>query len=209
MAHLPSRIAIQPDRIVHKNGEVQAFSERWTELASDAGIEVRQSDAFSTSFFDELTGCNAFMWRFDYAARSRLFAKRLLSAVEHGLGLFVFPSWKTMWHFEDKIAQHYLLQAAGIPEPRTWEFWTRVAAKDFCAGATYPLVMKLSFGFQSANVRLLKSSDEAMYWIDEMFTHGVTSISRSRAHSSVDRIVSGRRFCSSCSSRQASSQALR
>jgi hypothetical protein len=116
------------------------------------------------------------MWRFGYTPLPRLFAKRLLMAVEHGLGIPVFPSWQTAWHFEDKIAQHYLLRAAGIPTPATWVFWNRAAALEFCRTASYPIVMKLSFGFQSANVQLLKTPGEAEYWVGQMFGPGITGI---------------------------------
>lgn len=170
------KIAIQPDRIRHKNGELQSFSERWAELATQAGVEVRRVDAFAPDLFDQLAGCDGFMWRFGYTSLPRLFARRLLPAIEHGLGIPVFPSWKTAWHFEDKVAQHYLLQAAGIPTPRTWVFWRRDDALAFSRGAQYPLVLKLTSGFQSGNVRLLHGAKEAEYWIDRLFGPGIVSL---------------------------------
>ena len=41
-----------------------------------------------------------------------------MAALEHGMGIPVFPTWKTIWHFDDKIGQYYLLRAAGIPTCR-------------------------------------------------------------------------------------------
>jgi hypothetical protein len=169
-------IAIQPDRVRHKNGELQSFSTRWAELATEMGINVRMVDAFAMDLFDHLADCHGFMWRFDYSPMPRLFAKRLLLAIEHGLGIPVFPSCNTVWHFEDKVSQHYLLQSAGVPSPRTWVFWQREPALEFCRQVSYPLVMKLSYGYQSFNVHLLRSAEEAEYWIEQMFGPGVTSI---------------------------------
>ena len=174
-------IAIQPDKVRHRNGEVQSFSGRWLQLAAERGIEARKLDVFAPDFFDRLAGSDGFMWRFGYKPDPRLFAKRLLLAIEHGLGIPVFPSSKTAWHFEDKVAQHYLLQAAGIPTPATWVFWRPNAALAFCREAAYPLVMKLSFGFQSANVHRLHNAAEAEYWIEQMFGRGLTSICASRS----------------------------
>jgi glutathione synthase/RimK-type ligase-like ATP-grasp enzyme len=168
-------IAIHPDEFVHANGEHQSFSTRWSQLAAGAGIRTRQVDAYAPDFFRQLEGCDAFMWRFDFGAPERLFAKRLLSAVEH-TGIPVFPSWRTAWHFEDKVAQRYLLEAAGVPTPRTWVFWSRAAAMDFIRTATYPLVIKFASGFRSANVRMLHTSDEAVYWIDKLFGAGAFSL---------------------------------
>jgi len=189
---MPYTIAIHPDRVRQKNGEMQSFSERWTELAKEAGIEVRRVDAFAPDFLDQLEGCDGFMWRFGFVPPERVLAKRLLPAIEHALGIPVFPSWKTAWHFEDKVAQHYLLEAAGIPMPRTWVFWKQATALEFCREATYPLVMKLSTGFQSANVRLLRSPKEAAYWIGQLFGTGVTSLAAPPASRAARALRRGR-----------------
>ena len=113
-------IAIHPDEVVHPNGEVQSFSRRWAELAAQEGVDVRTVCAFEPAVYHQLAGCDGFMWRFGYDPISLDAAKRVLAAAEHGMKIPVFPSWKTAWHFEDKVAQAYLLEAAGIPTPRTW-----------------------------------------------------------------------------------------
>jgi glutathione synthase/RimK-type ligase-like ATP-grasp enzyme len=170
------RIAIHPDHFVHRNGERQSFSDRWSELAQQGGIDVRPVDAYAQDIFDRLQGCDAFMWRFDFAAPERLFAKRLLASIQQTLPLAVFPSWRTAWHFEDKVAQHYLLTAARVPTARTWVFWDVASAHAFCRDARYPLVLKLAQGYQSSNVRLLRNAAEARRWIDLLFTTGVASL---------------------------------
>src|SRR5262245_61121002 len=169
-------VAIQPDQLTQKNGEKQSFSSRWAERAAETGVNVRTVNVYAPAFFEQLAGCDGFMWRFGYSPNPRLFAKRLLPAIEHGVGIPVFPSFETAWHFEDKIAQSYLLEAARLPTPATWVFWDRATALDFCRSATYPLVLKLSFGYQSGNVRLLNSFHEASYWIEQLFGPGVTSM---------------------------------
>lgn len=171
------RIAIQPDSVRHPNGVQQSFSDRWIQRAKEFGIEVQIVDVFGPTIFDQLAGCDGFMWRFGFLPSPRLFAKRLLPAIEQGLGIPVFPTWKSCWHFEDKIAQHYLLQAAQIPTPRTWIFWHRDHALTFCNDASYPLVIKLANGFQSENVRLIHGRKEAEYWLDQLFGPGAVTLS--------------------------------
>lgn len=166
-------IAIQPDHVVQPNGVAQSYSDRWLALAATAGIHTKVVDVHKPDFFVQLDGCDGFMWRFGYRAPERLIALRLLPAVEHALGIPVFPSWKSGWHFEDKISQHYLLKAAGIPMPRTWVFWDRDAALDFLRQASFPLVMKLAHGYRSGNVRLLRNAEEGSYWVEELFGPGV------------------------------------
>ena len=182
------KIAIHPDGFRHRNGEEQSFSRRWIELAAEANIVVQLVDAYDQDVLLKIRECDGFMWRFDYVPPSLTLAKRLLPAIEHGLRIPVFPSWKSGWHFEDKVAQHYLLKAAGIPMPQTWVFWRVEDALGFCEQATYPLVMKLAHGFQSANVALIRNPSEAMCWSRRMFRHGVRSI-RSSAASLPRRMV--------------------
>jgi glutathione synthase/RimK-type ligase-like ATP-grasp enzyme len=169
-------IAIQPDQLTQKNGEKQSFSSRWAARAAESGIAVRMVNVYAPDIFDQIAGADGFMWRFGYAPNPRLFAKRLLPAIEHGMGIPVFPSFETAWHFEDKIAQSLLLQAAGFPTPATWVFWDPAAALEFCRSASYPLVLKLSFGYQSANVRLLRNFDEAAHWVGQLFGPGVNAL---------------------------------
>jgi glutathione synthase/RimK-type ligase-like ATP-grasp enzyme len=169
-------IAIQPDHVVQPNGVKQSYSDRWLALAADAGIQTRIVDASRPDLFEQLAGCDGFMWRFGYRAPERLVAKRILAAVEHALGIPVFPAWKSAWHFEDKISQYYLLQAAGIPLPRTWMFWDKEAALKFLETASFPLVIKLANGYRSGNVRLLSSADEGAYWVEQLFGPGIWSL---------------------------------
>jgi len=170
------KIAIQPDEVVHPNGERQSFSRRWMELAQAQGIETFPIDVFSKHATERISTCNAFMWRCPSSARIRLFAKRFLYAIESGVGIPVFPSLKSSWYFEDKLAQRYFFSAADIPCARTDVFWTREAAEQFCESAGYPFVLKLAGGHQSANVRLVRNRSEAKFYVEELFGHGVASL---------------------------------
>ncbi len=170
------RIAIQPDNQLLTSGRYQSFSDRWVEKLQEAGHEPHLVDASRPDFCDQVATCNGFMWWYAHLAFPRNFAKRVVPAVEHGFGIPVFPTWHTTWHFDDKIAQTYLLQAAGIPMPRTWVFWSQDEAIEFCRGANYPLVLKLSSGITSENVRLLRDFGEARRWIKRMFGPGLTAL---------------------------------
>lgn len=170
------KIAIQADEITHHNGERQSYSDRWFRLAREQGITAVPVDAFDERAIAQIAACDAFMWRYDPAAHLRLHAQRLLRAVEEGLRLPVFPNVRSAWHFEDKIGQYYCLKAAGIPTPESWIFWKRDQAVEFCRHATYPFVLKLATGYQASNVRLIHDAGEALYYVDLMFTRGVTGL---------------------------------
>lgn len=171
------KIALQKDMVVHKNGERQSFSARWFQLAAERNIEAYYVNVLEQDLMARLQGADGFMWRFGYPPYPRLLAKRLLPAIEMGLRIPVFPSFSTAWSFEDKIAQAYQLEAAGLPAAKTYIFWGRESALAFCKDYNYPAVIKLYYGFQSANVAILRSFEDAEKWIGKLFSTGLTSFS--------------------------------
>ena len=170
------RIAIQPDSVIHPNGVRQSFSDRWIELAKTRGFDAVPVDVFAPDAMSRIAGCDAFMWRYASSACPRLYARRLLQAVETGLAIPVFPSTRSAWFYEDKVGQDYFFRAAGIPHAATQIFWTRRDAERFCQNAAYPFVLKLAGGHQSSNVRLLATRAEALFYVDQLFGHGLVSL---------------------------------
>ena len=172
-AEAPLRIAIQHDFVVQPNGEKQSFSDRWIELARDSDISVQLVDVFKEDALESIATCDGFMWRFGFDAFDLAAAKRILPAVEHGLQIPVFPSWKTAWHFEDKLSQYYLMTAASIPSPVTRVFWKEADALAFCQSADYPFVVKLSTGIRSNNVVLVRDLPQARALVRRLFGRGL------------------------------------
>jgi glutathione synthase/RimK-type ligase-like ATP-grasp enzyme len=167
-------IAIHPDdytsptRAKHDD----ASSPRWTQFLTEAGCTVRAVDVYSPDILESLAGCDAFMWRWAHFWSMHRVAKRLLPVIEHQIGLHVYPSQKTSWHFDDKAAQAFVLRAAGIPTPETWVFFSADRAHAWADQAAYPVVHKLVSGAGSTNVSLVKSREEAHHLIDKLFTTG-------------------------------------
>lgn len=176
-----ARIAVHPDRVTLLNGTVQSFSDRWTESLLRAGHDVRRVHWREPGLLDTLRDCDGFLWWFPPVANPRDYAKRLAFTLAQALPkLLVFPDWKSAWHFDDKIAQAMLFEAARLPTPRTHIFWRVEDAHAFLAGARFPLVLKLSSGYRSCNVALIETRREAEQWVRHIFTHGVTDLARPR-----------------------------
>jgi glutathione synthase/RimK-type ligase-like ATP-grasp enzyme len=91
-------------------------------------------------------------------------------------GISVFPNIKTCWHFDDKIAQKYLLEAIGAPLIPTWVFTNKVEASQWIEGATWPKVFKLRCGAGSSNVRLVHSRGEAAALCRQAFGRGFPAL---------------------------------
>ncbi len=73
----------------------------------------------------------------------------------------VIPNFKTIWHFENKIAQSYLFQIHGIPTPKTTISFDYYDAIDRLQYETFPLVFKESYGAGSHNVKLVLTFHQA------------------------------------------------
>lgn len=170
-------IAIHPDDYTNpKTGKRDASSPRWADLLEKAGHKVKWVNVYRADILEQLKGCDGFMWRWAHFGGMGQIARRLLPVIENELGLEVYPDQTTCWHYDDKIAQYYLLTAAGIPMPKTWVWFDEVAASDWARKADYPLVIKLYAGAASTNVRLVNSADDAAAWIERLFGQGAYSL---------------------------------
>ena len=123
-------VAIHPDDYTNPKTpeKSDASSARWAELLEKAGHTVRWVDVRRADILEQVRGCDGFMWRWAQFQGMYEIAHRLLPVLEFRLGLALYPDWNTCWHYDDKIAERYLLEAAGLPIPRTWVWFDAAAA---------------------------------------------------------------------------------
>ena len=87
-----------------------SFSNRWIKYCDENGIAYKIVDCYKYDIIQQLSECDALMWHFYHASpKDCLFAKQLLYSVQT-LGKKVFPDFNTVWHFDDKVGQKYLLE---------------------------------------------------------------------------------------------------
>jgi len=169
-------IAIHPDKVKLKNGAHQSYSDRWILYAKNKGYDIKIVDVQSNDILRQLDNCQGLMWRFSISPAERAIYSRLLPILEKEMHLNIFPNWKTMWHYDDKITQNYLLKAHNIPIPKTWVFWKAQEADEFCASSNYPMVLKLAGGASSVNVQLIENYQQAKKWINLLYSSGLHSL---------------------------------
>ncbi len=177
------KIAIQPDKLLHKNGIVQSYSDIWFQAAIEFGHKPVYVDIYSNEFINHIRDYDAFMWRPSPTAQMQKIASKIITAIEQVAQIPCFFSSSMVRSFEDKIAQHYELKMAGIPTAKTWIFWSENEALEHCRNASYPLVLKLANGYQSSNVILLEDSKSAYYYIKQMFSSGLIHLDYRPANS--------------------------
>ncbi len=99
-------------------------------------------------------------------------ARQLLYHVNVTCGIPTFPVWNDFRHYDDKIAQYYLLSHLGLPHPETFVTWNREEAMAQAAATDYPVVSKASSGAGSSNVMLLKNRRQAERLVRQVFGRG-------------------------------------
>jgi glutathione synthase/RimK-type ligase-like ATP-grasp enzyme len=148
------------------------FSDRWIAYCEANAISYKIVNCYSTDIISELTDCDALMWHFNHKSpKACKFAKQLLFSVQAS-GKKVFPDYNTVWHFDDKVGQKYLLEAIGAPLAPAYTFFTRQEALEWANITSYPKVFKLRNGSGSDNVRLTRSKRQAKRLINIAFRRG-------------------------------------
>lgn len=155
--------------IHHKLG---SFSERWIEYCKKNAISYKIVNAYDSNIIEQVKGCDVFMWHHHHADfKDVLTAKKILFALEHA-GIKVFPDFKTGWHFDDKVAQKYLLEAIEAPVVPSFVFYEKQKALDWAESTDYPKVFKLKGGAGSSNVKLVKNKKQCVRLINKAFGSG-------------------------------------
>lgn len=112
------------------------------------------------------------MWHFNHKSpKASKFARQLLYSVQAS-GKKVFPDYNTVWHFDDKVGQKYLLEVIKAPLVPSYVFYSKQEALTWAKRTTYPKVFKLRNGAGSDNVRKVKSQRNAIGLINQAFGKG-------------------------------------
>lgn len=149
-----------------------SFSERWIDYFDVNQISYKIVDCFNNDIISQLIDCDALMWHFNHkGAKESKFAKELLFSL-HAAGKRVFPDFNTVWHFDDKVGQKYLLEAIGAPLAPSYVFYNKKDALIWSETVVFPKVFKLRNGAGSDNVRLAKSRGSAVRLIKKSFNKG-------------------------------------
>lgn len=151
-----------------------SFSDRWIKYMDENEIPYILLNAFDNDIIKQVKEENVshFMWHFSQNNSEDLLHAKVLLRAFNSLGMSIFPNENSFWHFDDKVAQKYLLEALGAPLVNTDVFYEKALAKKYIQTATFPKVFKLRGGAGSINVKLIKSKSEATRIISKAFGKG-------------------------------------
>ena len=100
-----------------------SFSGRWMAYCDEHKIPYRLVNCLDSDIIAQLASVDALLWHWHHQDPSaQLMARQVIMAAE-AMGVAVFPNTPTCWHFDDKVAQKYLLEAVGAPLVPTYVFY--------------------------------------------------------------------------------------
>src|SRR5690554_5150580 len=133
---------------IHKS--TSGFHPRWIEYCQINNIKHKIVNCYSNNIIEQLEDCDALFWHFSQSnAKDIVVAKQILFALEH-TGFKVFPNFNTAWHFDDKVAQKYLLESIKAPMVKSYAFYDKKEALNWANQTDFPKVFKLRGGAGSA-----------------------------------------------------------
>lgn len=146
----------------------------WEEWCKDNNIDYELIDLFSVDAIKTLKDYDVLLWHFgQYSWLDMLEARSILYSAKM-MGLKVFPDFNDAWHFDDKVAEMYALQAVGAPIPESQVYYRMSVLKNAVETGTisFPIVAKLRTGSGSHNVKLIKSKSQLFGYAKRMFGRG-------------------------------------
>lgn len=148
----------------------------WEDYCIDNKLDFELVDCYRSDIIDHLKGFTHLLWHFgNYEFQDMLFARSILYSAKE-MGLKVFPDYDSSWHFDDKIAETYLLQSVNAPIPDSLMFYRYEDCEQQINDneIDFPIIAKLRGGSGSHNVKLLRTPTELLRYARKMFGSGIS-----------------------------------
>jgi glutathione synthase/RimK-type ligase-like ATP-grasp enzyme len=170
MSSIRVAVGYNPQKSEHSTN----WKNAWIEYCELQKIDFQIIDCYQSDIIRQLGSFSHFVWHFDnYDYQDMLFARSILQSAQQ-TGLTVFPNPATSWHFDDKVAETYVLQSINAPIPESTLIYRHAECVNLIRDNKihFPVIAKLRCGSGSHNVTLIRSAKELMKYSERMFTKG-------------------------------------
>jgi glutathione synthase/RimK-type ligase-like ATP-grasp enzyme len=152
-----------------------SWSKPWVEYCKESKLDHEIVNPYKNGVIKKLMEFDVILWHYsNYSFKDMLMAKNILFTLEEH-GKKVFPSFKDAWHFDDKLAETYLLESINAPIPKSYYYYDNKSLEVDINSLSFPIIVKLRNGSGSHNVKMLKSKQELYSYSKKMFTSGISS----------------------------------
>lgn len=153
------------------------WNKPWIDFAKENDMSCTIFNPEDLDLIDKLKTVDIVLWHFSgYSYTEMLISKSILFSAK-AMGKKIFPDFSDVWHFDDKIAETYLLQSIKAPLPNSLMFYDLKTIKDFLDSgkSNFPYVAKLRNGSGSHNVKMIQNKEELNKYASVMFNKGFSS----------------------------------
>lgn len=118
----------------------------WENFCKSKNIDYEIINPYKIEVVKELLQFDIILWHYsNYSFKDMLMARYILNTLDH-LGKKVFPTVKDSWHFDDKLAETYLLESVKAPIPDSYYYYSIKSLKQDLNNniIDYPTIAKLT-----------------------------------------------------------------
>lgn len=147
----------------------------WVEYCRENKITFKIVNPYENVVINSLMEFDIILWHYsNYSFKDMLMAKNILNTMEYHRKK-VFPSFNDAWHFDDKLAETYLLESINAPIPKSYYFYDMRSLETNINNLSFPIIAKLRNGSGSHNVKMVMSNEELRSYGNKMFGFGISS----------------------------------
>ncbi|WP_027375716.1 ATP-grasp domain-containing protein [Kaistella palustris] len=150
---------------------------QWIDYCENNNIEFSIVNPYQNGVIKLLLDFDLVLWHYsNYSFKDMLMAQNVLFTL-HDRGVAVFPSFKDSWHFDDKVAETYLLESVDAPIPKSFYYYSLESLEEDMSKNkhSFPIIAKLRNGSGSHNVKLIQNKKELLNYGKKMFSSGLDS----------------------------------
>lgn len=159
--------------MIYIHESISPYVDKYKVILDTNKIDYEVINSHDHDFWEKIKKANLYIYYPLMGVGDLLRQRNLISVIDHELKVPCFPNWRTSWHYDDKIAEVFLLKSQGYPLADSWVFWDKDKAIDWARNTDYPLVFKLKNGASSINVIKVCDFKHAQKLIKLMFGRGI------------------------------------
>ncbi|MCZ7637775.1 MAG: hypothetical protein M5U12_18100 [Verrucomicrobia bacterium] len=172
--------------------EFMHYHKWYVAACRELGVSYRLLDLSANDWNERIhqSACDAFLAWPSVGRRAwrELFDDRL-RLMEFELGLYVYPSYRETWLYENKRRTRDWLLTKALPHPRTWIFYERRPALEFVANTELPIVAKTCLGAAHSGVWIIRDRAELRRLVLRALNRGLLARGRHQSEAEAGSII--------------------
>ena len=102
----------------------RGFSSEWITICEERSLKYLILESDKSSFIEDLEQCETILWNWYHdEIFNSFFAKKLNIYISLFEKKNIYPSFNTIFHYDDKIIQSFLIPRLNLPFPKTEVFF--------------------------------------------------------------------------------------